>query len=78
MELGDRWPLSVDRGHVDCDQGTSFAMTVPTTHWIWLPLEKGIRASNQSGRTRLAHRGITTHWRWTWRHWWIWPDSSEV
>ena len=20
-ELGDRWPLSVDSGHVDCDQG---------------------------------------------------------
>ena len=66
QDLGARWPLTVSAGHVDCEsgalifryEGTSYALNM-------IALGKGHQGieleSNQSGRTRLAHRGITTH-----------------
>jgi len=56
-ELGDRWPLSVDSGHVDCDQGalvfrydgSSYALNMIA---LWK------RASGN--RTNLEERGWLT------------------
>ena len=59
QDLGTRWPLTVSAGHVDCESGALIFRYEGTSYA--LILEKGIRESSQSGRTRLAHRGITTH-----------------
>ena len=54
-DLGDRWPLTVGTGYVDCESGalifryhgTSYALNISAT-------EKGTKELNQSGGVRLA------------------------
>ena len=49
-DLGDRWPLSVDRGHVDCDLGTFFGYDSTNYALIMIALGKG-------------HQGVEPIWK---------------